>query len=203
MQFLPQEYFLEVFFRRKTMKNKKLRIMLYLTILSVISFLLMYIMEVPILSLVGMPGFEFLKYDLSEVIGVVAGFIFGPVAGMIVIGLKSILFFFSGKNTTGWVGLAASLTAGLALVAGATILYRLKQKRVNLFIGVIIGTLALTVLMLVFNYFIFLPLYGIEANTFWITGLAAFNILKGLLSGIFSVILYELLKKRVETFLNK
>lgn len=185
------------------MKNKQLRIMLYLTILSVISFLLMYIMEVPILSLVGMPGFEFLKYDLSEVIAIVAGFIFGPIAGMIVIGLKSILFFFSGKNTTGWVGLAASLTAGLSLVAGATILYKINKTRINLFIGVIIGTLAMTVLMLVFNYFIFLPLYGIEANAFWITGLAAFNILKGILSGVFSVILYELLKKRVETFLNK
>lgn len=185
------------------MKNKQLRIMLYLTILSVISFLLMYIMEIPILSLVGMPGFEFLKYDLSEVVAIVAGFIFGPVAGMIVIGLKSILFFFSGKNTTGWVGLAASLTAGLSLVAGATILYRIKQTKINLFIGVIIGALALTVLMLIFNYFIFLPLYGIDANAFWITGLAAFNILKGILSGVFSVILYELLKKRVETFLNK
>lgn len=185
------------------MKNKQLRTMLYLTILSVISFLLMYVMEIPILSFVGMPGFEFLKYDLSEVIGVVAGFIFGPVAGMIVIGLKSILFFFSGKNTTGWVGLAASLTAGLALVSGTTILYRIRKERINLFIGVIIGTLALTVLMLVFNYFIFLPLYGIEANWFWITGLAAFNVLKGLLSGVFSLILYELLKKRVETFLNK
>ena len=185
------------------MRDTKLRIMLYLTILSVISFLLMYVMEIPILSLVGMPGFEFLKYDLSEVVALVAGFIFGPVAGMIVIGLKSVLFFFSGKNTTGWVGLAASLTAGLSLVAGSTILYKIKQSKVNLFIGIVIGTIAMTILMLLFNYFVFLPLYGIEANAFWITGLAAFNILKGLLSGVFSVILYQLLKKRVETFLNK
>ncbi len=185
------------------MKNKNLRIMLYLTILSVISFLLMYIMEVPILSLVGMPGFEFLKYDLSEVVAIVAGFIFGPVAGMIVVALKSILFFFSGKNTTGWVGLAASLIAGLSLVSGATLLYKIKQSKLNLILGVIIGSISITIFMLLFNYFIFLPLYGIEANSFWITGLAIFNILKGLLSGILSVVLYRILKKRVETFLNK
>lgn len=185
------------------MNNKKLRVMLYLTILSVISFLLMYIMEVPILSLVGMPGLEFLKYDLSEVVAIVAGFIFGPVAGMIVVGLKSILFFFSGKNTTGWVGLAASLTAGLALVVGSTLLYRIKQSKLNLILGVIIGSILLTILMLTFNYLIFLPLYGIKANAFLITGLTIFNILKGLLSGILSVVLYRILKKRVETFLNK
>ncbi len=185
------------------MGNKKLRVMLYLTILSVISFLLMYIMEVPILSLIGMPGFEFLKYDLSEVIAIVAGFIFGPVAGMIVIGLKSILFFFSGKNTTGWVGLAASLTAGVSLVFGTTLLYRIKKSNLNLILGVVVGSILLTILMVLFNYLIFLPLYGIEANAFLISGLTIFNLLKGILSGILSVVLYKILKKRVETFLNK
>ena len=182
------------------MQNKKLRNTLYLTILAVISFILMYLLEVPLI-----PSAPFLKYDLSEVVAILAGFIFGPLAGSVVVMIKSVLFFLSGKNTSGWVGLLASALAGLSMVLGTTLLYRFKKNNISLFVGVILGTAALVVVMSFFNYFFLLGWYGIPADQYgaMMVPIVLFNLIKGLLSSVISVAVYRLIKTRIEKVLAK
>lgn len=175
--------------------------MLYLTILSVISFVLMYLMEIPIL-----PAATFLKYDLSEVVAIVAGFIFGPVSGSLVILIKSLLFFLSGKNTTGWVGLLASILSGFALVWGTTVWFHLKKSTLSKFMGILLGILSLTIIMTVFNYFFLLPWYGIPSNeigTYLTTAIIPFNLIKGGISTALSVGVFDLVKSRINSIINK
>lgn len=183
------------------MRNENLRTMLYLTLLSVISFLLMYVLEIPLL-----PAAPFLKYDLSEVIAISTGFLFGPVAGSVVVLLKSILFFLSGKNQSGWVGLLASALAGLSLVWGTTLLYHFKKNNNTKVMGVFLGTLLLTVLMTGFNYFFLLGWYGIPTEQFApyiFTAIVPFNMIKGMLSTVLSLLVFNLLKDRLNKFIHK
>ena len=90
------------------------RRMTILALLSAMSFLLMFALEFPL------PGFPpYLKYDPSDVCGLLAAFSFGPAAGFLVELVKSILFFLSGKSADGIVGATAALVAGGTLVVAA------------------------------------------------------------------------------------
>lgn len=183
------------------MENKKLRTTLYLTLLGVISFVLMYLMEIPIL-----PAAPYLKYDLSEVVAIVGGFLFGPLAGSAVILIKSLLFFLSGKGASGWVGLLASALSGFALVWGTVLLYRIKKTNLMMYLGIPLGVLLITASMTLFNYFILLPLYGIPAEEVGSTLTAAiipFNLIKGAISTVLSIGIFGLLHKRMESFLKR
>ena len=203
---MPQETLLGLFHApgkrgEEKMQNKRLRNMLFLTILGVVSFVLMYLLELPIL-----PAAPYLKYDLSEVVAIFAGLVFGPLAGSVVVLVKSVLFFLSGKNTTGWVGLLASVLAGLSLVLGSTVLYRLRKKPLWLYLGIPVGIAALTLVMCFFNYIFLLGSYGIPADQrggLILAAILPFNLIKGAISTVLGVAVFRLLKTRMEKLLDK
>ena len=168
-----------------------------LALLGALSGLLMFF-EFPIL-----PSAPFLQYDPSDVPVIFAGLFFGPVGGIIVALVKSLIFAVSGKNGTGFIGLTAAIIASITLLLGTVSIYRYKAKKISLVAGVIIGTIAMTVVMVLLNYFVLLNAWGIEeaARVPLIIGaVLPFNIIKGLLSSILGCLLYLGLKNRLQRF---
>jgi riboflavin transporter FmnP len=59
-----------------------------LGMLSAVAYLLMLTIKFPIL-----PGAPFLKYDPSDAAGLMAGILYGPVSGIVVVAIKEVFFF--------------------------------------------------------------------------------------------------------------
>ncbi len=132
----------------------------------------------------------FLKLDFSNVFIMLAGFMYGPTAALLV-GLCKELLCLIGTSTFG-VGQIANALVILAYVIPPSIIY-LKYKGIKVVILSLVGACALqiTVAMLA-NKFITFPLYGMSHvfdECFWI--ILAFNAIKCVSVSILTVLLYK------------
>lgn len=182
------------------MRNERLHRMIMIAMLGSMAFLLMYFGEVYI-----PPFAEFLKYDPGDVPAVVATYTLGPVAGVAIQGIKSTLFFISGKSTAGWIGVLANFLAGTGLVLGAGIAHRMLEQIGRKhwgwgFASAAIGTIVMTALLIPLNALLVYPLWGMKGAAAWMGALTIstpFNLFKGVLSTTISLAFY----RRLQPFL--
>jgi len=182
------------------MRNERLHRMVMIAMMGAMAFLLMFFGEVYI-----PPFAEFLKYDPGDVPAVVATYTMGPVAGVTIQGIKSVLFFMSGKGSSGLVGALANFLAGVGLVLGAGIAHRLLEKSGLKhwgwgFLSAAIGTIVMAAVLIPINALLIYPAYGMSGPAAWAGALALstpFNLFKGFLSSTVSLAFY----RRLQPFL--
>lgn len=173
------------------------RRMVQVGFLSAVGFLLMFTLEFPLPFLP-----PFLKYDPSEVPALIAAFAYGPWVGVLVELIKNMVFFVSGKATSGIIGFLGASIAGCTYVLVAGSIYDHWRTKKGAIASLVTGSLALVVVMSLANYFILLPLWGIppeEVGGLIISAVVPFNAIKGFLSGCLSFLVY----KRVRVFLRE
>lgn len=176
------------------MSTKKL---VNVSLLSVLGFLLMFTIEFPLPFLP-----PFLKYDPSEIPALIAAFAWGPWTGVVVELIKTVLFFLSGKATSGIIGATAAFLAGGSFVFASGIIYEKIHTKFGAIISLAVGSIAMTVVMTLANYFVLLPLWGItqaEVLPLVISAVIPFNLAKACISSIATFVVY----KRVHYWLNK
>ena len=182
------------------MNNKKLRKMILIAILGSISTVLMQF-NFPLPAL---PGF--LKIDFSEIPAVLAIMTMGPVAGIGVELLKNVLhWFFSGSPTGIPVGEIANFMTGILFIMPIYFIFNKFRTTKGLTTGLIAGTVTMAVGMTVLNYFVFLPMYTYFLNfppytgdalfTVVVLGILPFNLIKGVMLLMISLLLYNSMKK--------
>jgi len=157
---------------------------------------LMVAIETPIL-----PAAPYLKWDPGDIPAMVAAFAMGPVAGAAVEVVKIVLWQLTGKNTTGPVGFAANLLAGLTLVVSAGLVYRSWRTRAGAIAAMAAGTLAMTAVMVLANALVFFPLWGIKGPAVTkalVEAAVPFNVLKGILTSTITFVVY----KKVRQYLD-
>ena len=134
------------------MRDEKLIKMIKISLLAVIAFLLMYI-ELPI------PIFPtFLKIDISDLPALLGAFALGPIAGVIIELVKNILHgVFAGS--TALVGELANFLVGSCLVLVSGYIYKVRKSKGGAMVGLLIGTIVMSVFAAILNYFVVLPLY--------------------------------------------
>ncbi len=120
-------------------------------ILSAVAVALMYLE----LSLPLMP--VFLKFDFSEIAVLLASFAMGPWTGILVELIKNLLHL--PVTHTGGTGELANFVVGSAFVGTAGFFYRRAKTRKNAYLGMAVGTLVMTLLASVINYWIMIPFY--------------------------------------------
>lgn len=173
-------------------QSKKLNKMIKIALLATIAVVLMFI-EFP------MTPFPWLQIDLSEVPALMGGFAFGPMAGVIIIILKNILYVLFKGTSSGFVGQIANIIIGVSLILPATILYKRKKTKKTAIIGMIIGFFTIQIGGIIANKYLLIPLYGGEAavlggKTFMyyiIFGLLPINGVKSLLVSSITYTLYK------------
>lgn len=170
-----------------------------IAILAALAFLLMFVGEIPI------PWIPGAKFDLSEVPAVLAALGLGPWAGLAVEVTKDLLFFVSGKSQAGWVGMAANLTAGGALVLTVGLLgeqFGLRSRSAELSqvqywsrgVGAVVaGAAVMAAVMLVANAYVFIPIWTNMPAGQWAMSAAwaPFNLIKGGLAGTAGLLLHR------------
>ncbi|QNQ80486.1 ECF transporter S component [Lactobacillus sp. PV034] len=159
-----------------------------------IAFLVMQI-EIPII-----PGIDYLKFDVSDVIVAIATMIFGIFGGTMVALFKILLkAALSGFNPLSVLGDLTSFIATLAYIYPFYLIAKKGQLKLkSQIIGLIIGTICLTVVMAIANFFL-MPLYfkvvGLGFNKAVINaivvGVIPFNLIKGVINGILIILLMK------------
>jgi len=187
--------------------------MVKISVLAVISFILMQL-EFPIAILAP----SFLQMDISDLPALIGSFAIGPMAGVIVQLLKNMLHLF--QTSTVGIGELANFVVGSTFAYTAGYIYYKEKTFKRAIIGLIIGTVTMTIVITIANYFIMFPfyanLYGIDLDTIISMGTAInknivdlktmmfiavvpFNLLKGTIVTIMTLLIY----KRVSPILHK
>lgn len=135
------------------------------------------------------PGVEWLKYDPSGIVSLVAGFAYGPAAAVIV----SVLGFLPHLFTNPWGTLMAVLVA-LALSVPAALIYRRNKTRKGAVIGIIVGAIAALAVAIVGNIIV-TPFYAhmttAQVVALIVPALLPFNALKFTIHGVVTFLIYK------------
>ncbi|APC82904.1 ECF transporter S component [Clostridium botulinum] len=187
------------------MKSSKLNKLVKISVLGTIGFLLMFI-EIPI------PIFpEFLKIDISDIPALVGGFALGPVAGILIEFMKNILHSIF-KGSTVFVGEIANFLVGSVLVGISAYIYKRDKTKKGAIVGLAIGTICMSIVAGLLNYYILLPLYEkalnfpikavvaignklnpkiVDLKSFIFWSIIPFNLLKGVVVSLITAAIYK------------
>ncbi len=161
---------------------------------------------------------SFLDFQISELPALLAGFSMGPISGCLVIVLKCLLKF--PLSTTAFVGETTDILLGISFVLPSSLIYRHKKDKKHALLGIVLGSLMLTIVALLVNRYIAVPFYvnlyfdgnfnaivdllsvlykNITIDSFYIyylfLGVLPFNLLRCIIVGVLTFLLYKRLTK--------
>lgn len=188
------------------MKQTNLNKMIKISLLSVMAFVLMFL-EFPL------PVFpNFLQIDLSDLPALLGGFALGPVSGILIELFKNVLHVMFKGTSTGFVGEFANFMVGSIFVVTAGIIYKMRKSKKTAILGLVAGTVVMSLCASVLNYTMLLPLYAkifkapieafvamgttINSNIKTIKDLVLlsilpFNLLKGVVVSVVTIPIYK------------
>lgn len=194
-----------------TMSMKKT---VLISLLATIGFLIMYLaFPLPLMP-------TFLTLDFSDLPALIGAIVLGPGAGIAIEAIKNVLHvLLVGSLTVVPIGELANFIAGSALILVCWFFYKRKPSFLSLAIGMVVGTLFMTAVMAVANYYIILPGYamflGISAEsvislsqaanhninsliTYIVYGVMPFNLIKGIALTVLVLPVYARLKQSLK-----
>lgn len=185
-------------------------VLVKVSLLGVLAFLLMFV-RAPIFF-----APPFMDVDVSEMPALIAAFSMGPFAGFLTVLLKIILkTLFSGTSTQ-YVGELSNLIVSSAFVITAGWFYRRHKTLRGAVVALILGVIVMATLATFSNYFVIFPLYGklmgismqqfadgvkainplvSDFRTLMLFAIVPFNIVKGVLTSLLTLILYKKVSK--------
>ena len=132
---------------------------------------------------------EFYKLDFSELPVMLCGFYLGPSAAVFCEVIKIFLKLLLKGTSTAFVGDFANFVVGCSLVLPATIFYHMHKSKHSALIGLVIGSVCITVFGSAFNAIYLLPkfadLYGIPLDAIIGMGAKIHNQINSVTSFVF------------------
>ncbi|OUP49445.1 ECF transporter S component [Lachnoclostridium sp. An181] len=154
----------------------------------------------------------FYELDFSEIPVLIGAFAMGPLAGVVVEGVKILLNLAINGTITAGVGELANFIMGCAFVVPAGLIYRNRKTRKHAILGLCAGTVTMTVVACIINAYVLLPAYGaafsmpvdafiemgsaINGNIHSLLGfvmiaVAPFNLIKAVIDSAVVVLIYK------------
>lgn len=163
----------------------KVKRMVILAMLAAMAYLLVCVVRIPVVL--------FLSYEPKDVVITVGGFLFGPMASLIVSAVVSLVEMFT-ISQTGPVGCIMNLLSTCAFACTAAAVYKKKRTLIGAVMGLCLGTVVMTGAMLLWNWLI-TPLYmGLErqaVEALLVPAFLPFNLLKAGLNTALTLALYK------------
>ena len=205
----------------KAGKKKKVKIrvkeMTFIAMMGALSSILIFFrFPLPFLP-------PFLSFDVSPIIEMIGGFMYGPIAALLIIILKILLqLVMQGSHSVG-TGELQNLILGCAYVMPALLFYRKKTKK-RAAVGMAVGTATVSVVSIFSNLYLIIPFYvtlfGMtmedivamctevnpavtDAFTMVLFGIVPFNLIKYGLCSVLTFFLYKRLSKPIKNFINR
>lgn len=172
----------------QTKSKFTVRKIILLAILSAMAYLLVLVINIPIV-----PGVEFLKYEPKDVAITIGAFLFGPFEAILISIVVSFVEMVT-ISTTGPIGLLMNIISSCCYAGIAGAIYKRKRTMGGAVIGLVTGALAMTAIMLLWNYLI-TPIYqGVPREaiaTMLLPVFAPYNLIKAALNGAIVMIIYK------------
>ncbi|WP_242972397.1 ECF transporter S component [Lachnoclostridium sp. An169] len=174
----------------RTMKMVKMAAMV------AISVVLVYLIHFPIF-----PAVAFLEYDPADIPILIGTFAFGPLAGLVLTVVTSVVQGLTVSASSGLYGILMHVIATGVLVTVSGTIYSRKKTRVRAVIALVCGMAAMAVVMMGANMVITPLFMGVPAITVWqlMPFIVGFNVIKAGINGAVTFIVY----KRIANFLRK
>jgi riboflavin transporter FmnP len=136
----------------------------------------------------------FLQYDASDIVTVIGGFLFGPLTALLIAAVVALVEFIT-ISDTGVIGLAMNIISTASFVCVAAFIYKRKQTLFGARAALVAGVLAMTAMMLLWNYII-TPLYMVNVSRAQVAAMLIplflpFNLLKGAINASVTLLLYK------------
>ncbi len=171
------------------MKHEQIKKLCVMAMLCAVAYVIVATVRIPVVL--------FLKYEPKDVIIAFGGFLYGPVAALLISVVVSFIEMLT-VSDTGWIGFVMNVLSTAAFACTAAYVYRKKHTLSGAVGGLILGTLTMTAVMLAWNY-VLTPLYmgtpRADVATMLIPVFLPFNLLKGTLNSAITLLLYRPLVK--------
>lgn len=136
---------------------------------------------------------NFLQMDVKDTVICIGGFLFGPLSAAIISIVVALVEMFT-VSDTGIIGCIMNVLATCAFCCTAAFVYKKARSKKGAVLGLTLGTLALTVVMLLWNYLI-TPIYmhmdRSVVAAMLPTVFLPFNLVKGGLNMALTLVLYK------------
>lgn len=168
--------------------SARIRRLTLMGLLTAISIVLILFVQLPIF-----PAASYLKYDMADVPILLGAFLLGPAAGLeILLVVCAIQGFFLGGD--GVIGFMMHFFSSGALVLVASLLYKKRQDTKGMILGLVLGSLAMTALMVPLNLIFTVHFYGVPQEVV-VAGLIPitipFNLIKAGLNSVIMFLVYK------------
>lgn len=177
------------------MKNTRVHQMVAMAMLAGISLVLMYLIRFPLL-----PAAPFLEYDMADVPILIGTFLFGPLKGLLLTVIVSLIQGFTVSAGSGWIGIAMHICAtGMFVIIAGTI-YKLFKTRVGALIGLIAGSIGMVLVMIPLNLIFTVHFLGVPREAvvaMLIPTIIPFNLIKALVNSTITFIVYKTVSRAV------
>lgn len=164
-----------------------------LGMLSGIALILMFIVRFPII-----PAAPFLEYEPGDVPILIAGFIFGPASGVAVTFIVAVIQGITVSAGSGWIGGLMHFIATGTMVTIAAGIYRKMHTLKGAVIGLILGGIAMTLIMIPLNLFLTTKFLGVPydaVKAMILPAIVPFNVLKAGINSIITLVLYKSVRR--------
>lgn len=172
------------------------RKMCTMAILAALSLVLILLIHFPFI-----PAAPWLEYDPADIPILIGGFVYGPIAGLIITIVASLVQALTVSASSGWVGFVMHVIATGTLVLVSSLYYMKHKNHKGAIIALILGCISMTLIMIPTNLFISvrfwgLPLETVKAMVFPI--LIPFNLIKSVANSIVVLIIYKTIRKIIK-----
>ena len=184
----------------KTKSGMTTRRVAVMAMLAAISFAVLLLAHlVPFFSFI--PALPFLKYDPKDVIIAMGGFLLGPLEALAISIVVSLIEMVT-ISTTGPIGLLMNVLSTAAFACTAAVVYRKKHDMGGAILGLALGVVCVTVVMLLWNWLI-TPLYMHVPRavivTYLLPGFLPFNLVKAGANMALTLLLYKPISKALRS----
>ena len=167
-----------------------------LAMLAAISVVLMYLVRFPLF-----PSAPFLEYDMADVPILIATFLFGPVSGVLLTIVVSVIQGLTVSAISDWIGILmhSTATGSFAVVAG--LYYQFQRTRVGALIALILGSLAMTLVMIPLNLIFTVHFLGVPREvvvSMLVPTIIPFNLLKAGINSVVTFVVYKTVSRYVD-----
>lgn len=180
---------------KMTSKEKTVRLA-KMGMLVAIAIVLVYFIHFPII-----PALPFLEYDPADISILMGTFAFGPVAGLALTVVTSVVQGLTVSSMSGLYGIIMHIIATSTLSVSAGIIYKKNKTKKGAVIALVVGTLLMVAIMFPANLIVTPIFMGVERSILMgmMPLILLFNFLKAGINSIVTFLLY----KRISGFLHR
>lgn len=166
-------------------KQESIRKMVLMAMLAAVAYLMV--------TFIRIPAVMFLKYEPKDVVITIGGFLLGPMASLIISAIVSLVEMVS-ISDTGIIGCLMNFLSTCSFACTAALIYKKRHTLSGAVLGLVVGTVTMTGVMLLWNWLI-TPLYlggtREEVAALLVPVFLPFNLLKAGLNSALILGLYK------------